>query len=65
LPIVQLITGVSPSALDHAIIPRPMKMRLYLLSHDGGTLAIEVDDLRAGLHLNLYSALVKRIRFGT
>ena len=64
-PVVQLITGRFPSSLDHTINPRPFKMRLYLLSHKGETLAIEVDDLRGGRHLKVYTALIKHIRFGT
>ena len=64
-PVVQLITGRFPSTLDHTINPRPFKMRLYLLSHKGETLAIEVVDLRGGRHLKVYSALIKQIRFGT
>ena len=64
-PVVQLITGRFLSSLDHTINPRPFKMRLYLLSHKGETLAIEVDDLRGGRHLKVYTALIKHIRFGT
>jgi hypothetical protein len=63
LPVVQLISGVSPSHLDHGIGPRPMKMRLYLLNFNRGALAIELVDLHGGNHLRLYSSLVKHVTF--
>jgi hypothetical protein len=57
-----LIHGVPPSSFDHGMFPG-LTMRLYLLEHAGGTLAIEVDDVSGGMHLDAYSAIVNRIRF--
>jgi hypothetical protein len=60
-----LFSGVPPSSLDHGVIIG-MTMRLYLLSHHGQVLAVEVDDLdRAPGKLADYSAVVERLRFGT
>lgn len=63
MPIVQLIRGVGRSHLAHGIIPRPMKMRLYLLEYQHLTLAIEIVDLENGRRLATYSAAVRRIKF--
>ena len=41
-----------------------LTMRLSLLAHDGGSLAIEVDDLHQGQNLADYSELVRRFDFG-
>ena len=66
--LVCLIVGVPPSGLEHGVGPG-LAMRLYLLAnHDpivGGTVAIEIDDVSGGGHLNKYSAVVKNFRFGT
>jgi hypothetical protein len=60
---VPLILGVAPSSLDHAIVDG-LTMRLYLLEHDGGSLAIEVDDLHEGRNLTAYSKLIRGFAFG-
>lgn len=66
--LVCLIVGVSPSGLEHGL-GQGLTMRLYLLAqHDplfGGTLAIEIDDVSGGGHLDSYSAVVKNFRFAT
>jgi hypothetical protein len=60
---VPLILGIPPSSLDHAIVDG-LTMRLYLLAYDGGSLAIEVDDLHRGRNLTGYSELIERFTFG-
>jgi hypothetical protein len=60
---VPLILGVPPSSLDHAIVDG-LTMRLYLLAHDGGSLAIEVDDVHKGQNLTDYSELIRHFHFG-
>jgi hypothetical protein len=66
--LVCLIVGVPPSGLEHGVGPG-LAMRLYLLAnHDpivGGTVAIEIDDVSGGGHLDKYSAVVKKFRFAT
>lgn len=63
VPTVQLITGISPSHLAHGMGPH-LTIRLYLLSYQAGTLAVEIDDVHTGHpHLNSYSALIKHIHF--
>lgn len=62
-PAVPLILGVPPSSLDHAIVSG-LTMRLYLLAHNGGTLAIEVDDVKNGRNLAEYSELIRHFDFG-
>ncbi len=62
---VAVMMGVTPSGLDHGVIPG-LRMRLYLLSYGSGALAIEVDDVRGGgTHLPEYSAVVRRFRFAS
>ncbi len=62
---VAVIMGLSPSGLDHGLIPG-LRWRLYLLGYGGGSLAIEVDDVAGGgRHLAEYTALVKTLRFGS
>jgi len=62
-PIIPLFLGRAPSELEHAMIPG-LTMRLYLLEFGDGTLAIEVDDVAGGTHLDEYSELVANLRFG-
>jgi hypothetical protein len=61
-----LIIGVTPSGLEHGVGPG-VAMRLYLLTHHdpilGGTLAIEIDDISGGRHLDAYSSVVNGFRF--
>ena len=61
-PYFPVLFGLSPSGLDHGLIPG-LTWRLYLLAYRGGTLAIEVNDLARGNHLAEYTALVKSLRF--
>jgi len=60
---VPLILGVPPSSLDHAMVDG-LTMRLYLLAHDDGSLAIEVDDVHHGQNLTDYSELIRHFHFG-
>jgi hypothetical protein len=66
--LVCLIVGAPPSGLEHGV-GQGLTMRLYLLAqHDPlfpGTLAIEIDDVSGGGHLEDYSAVVKNFRFAT
>ncbi len=59
---VPLILGVHPSSLDHAMVDG-LTMRLYLLAYDGGSLAIEVDDVHQGRNLEDYSELIRDFTF--
>jgi hypothetical protein len=59
-----ILIGLSPSSLDHGLIPG-LTWRLYLLAFRDGTLAIEVNDLAHGKHLAEYTTLVKRLRFAS
>ena len=61
-PYFPVLFGLSPSGLDHGLIPG-LTWRLYLLAFKNGTLAIEVNDLAHGKHLAEYTALVKHLRF--
>jgi hypothetical protein len=61
--VMPLIRGVPPSDLDHPIGPGVV-VRLYLLDRSGSTLAIELDDLSGGTHLDGYSAVVDELHFG-
>jgi len=63
-PYFPLLYGLSPSGLDHGMIPG-LTWRLYLLSFRSGTLAIEVNDLAHGAHLAEYAAIVKQLRFAS
>jgi hypothetical protein len=60
---IPIIIGVTPTGLDHGLIPH-LALRLYLLMYKRGTLCIEVDDLTNGRHLERYDRLVRRMRFG-
>jgi hypothetical protein len=62
-PVVQLITGLPPSGLDHNLIPR-LVIRLFLLRSGANTLAIEVDGLHNGRNLAAYTRVVKHMKFG-
>jgi len=61
-PYFPILYGLSPSSLDHGVIPG-LTWRLYLLGYRRGTLAIEVNDLAHGSHLAEYTALVKKLKF--
>lgn len=62
-PAVPLIVGEAGSSLDHAVI-EGLTIRLYLLASQGGSLAIEVDDVHRGRHLREFSALIENFKFG-
>jgi hypothetical protein len=68
-PVVQLIAGAPPSEFEHPII-EGLTMRVYLLDLDyelrrlESTLAIEVDDVSGGAHLDGYSKIVETFSFG-
>ena len=61
----QAITGLEPSPdeMNHSLVLRPGVMRLYLLRYNGGTLAVEIDEVQGGSELDAYSALVKTFGF--
>jgi hypothetical protein len=61
--VVPLIIGAGRASLWHVMIP-VVATRLYLLERLGGTLAIEVNDVSGGDHLDRYSAIVEAIDFG-
>jgi serine/threonine-protein kinase len=65
LPAQQAITGLAPSPdeMNHSLLPQPMVMRLYLLRYNGGTLAIEIDEVRGDSKLPAYSKVVESFRF--
>jgi hypothetical protein len=64
-PVAQVLWGLppSPKGLAHGMIPHPMVMRLYLLAYHGGTLGIEVDEVRGSSKLPAYGAVVSSFRF--
>jgi hypothetical protein len=64
-PAQQVLTGLPPSPgdLNHAMFPRPMAMRLYLLHYRQGTLGIEIDDM-TGKRMAAYIKVVDSFRFG-
>ena len=53
----------APGGFAHGIGAGPGVMRLYLLGYGGGTLAIEVDDVRGDSRLESYSKVVQTFRF--
>jgi hypothetical protein len=62
---VPLIRGVGPSSgLDNPICGPGCTTRVYLLDGPGTTLAIELGDNSAGMHLDAYSAIVDELHFG-
>lgn len=64
-PAQQAITGLppSPDEMNHSLVPGSAVMRLYLLGYKGGTLGIEIDEVRGNSKLDEYSAVVKTFRF--
>jgi hypothetical protein len=66
LPAQQAITGLppSPDRMNHSLVAHTMVMRLYLLHYKGGTLAIEIDDVRGDSRLAGYDKVVRSFRFG-
>lgn len=61
-PVVPVLTGISPSEFEHALIG-DFTIRLYLLATGTSTLAIEVDDLPGGTGLTDYAAIVNQFVF--
>lgn len=61
-PYFPIITGVGRTGLDHGVIPH-MVMRLYLLQQSGSILAVELDDISGGSHLDRLSQIVHGISF--
>ena len=61
-PFVPVIIGTGPSQLEHALTGT-VAMRLYLLDHAGGVLAVEIDDVSGGPHLDAYSQMVSTFQF--
>jgi hypothetical protein len=66
-PAQQAIAGLAPTVdeMNHSLIPQPFIMRLYLLRYAGGTLGIEVDEVRGSAKLAEYDKVVRRFRFRT
>jgi hypothetical protein len=58
-----LFSGVSPSSLDHGVVP-DMTMRLYMLDYNGGVLMIEISDIdSAPGDLAGLSAVAEQLQF--
>lgn len=66
-----LIVGVGPASLEHGMI-KGLSLRVYLLTwstsaqgqNTTSTIAIEIDDLQGGSHLDAYSQLTSTFKFG-
>lgn len=66
-----LIVGVGPASLEHGLI-KALSLRVYLLTWSTSaqgqkttsTIAIEIDDLDGGAHLNAYSQVSSTFKFG-
>ncbi len=57
--------GLSPSSLEHAVMPG-MSMRMIMLSSAGNVLLVEIDDLdKAPAGLAELTAVARHLRFGT
>jgi hypothetical protein len=61
-PTVPLIVGLTNTDLDHPI-DAGSSIRVYLLGLNGGTLAIEVQDVTGGSHFTEYGAIVQTFQF--
>jgi hypothetical protein len=59
---VPLLMAKPDWGLAHPIVPG-LAMRLYLLKSEGGVLAIEVDDVTGGGHLDDYDSVVHSMQF--
>jgi hypothetical protein len=58
-------TGVTPSSLDHAVIPG-MTMRMIMLNSAGKVLLVEVDDIdNAPIGLSALTSVSRHMRFGS
>lgn len=64
-----LMVGLGPASLEHGLI-KPLSLRMYLLTwlapgqSTSRTVAIEIDDLQGGSHLNAYSQVSSTFKFG-
>jgi hypothetical protein len=57
--------GLSPSSLNHAVIPG-MTMRMIMLSSAGNVLLVEIDDIdKAPVGLPALTAVARQMRFGS
>ena len=65
MPAQQILSGLppAPSDLIDGLIPRPMVMRLYLLHYHGGTIGIDIIDLKDDERLEQYTDVVKTFKF--
>jgi hypothetical protein len=65
-PTTQVLTALRPAPNGFAIsmLPRPMVLRLYLLSYRHGTLGIVISEVSGGTKLDACSAIVKTFQFG-
>jgi hypothetical protein len=61
-PVVPLIVGLINTDLDHPIAAG-WSIRAYLLGLNGGTLAIEVQDVTGGSHFAQYAAVIQTFQF--
>ncbi len=59
---VPVIIGTGTSQFEHALAGVGA-MRLYVLDRAGGVLAIEIDDVSGGSHLDAYSQMVSTFQF--
>jgi hypothetical protein len=65
-----LMVGVGPASLEHGLI-KPLSLRIYLLTWSAPgqsttrTIAIEIDDLHGGGHLDAYSRVSSTFKFGS
>ena len=66
VPAQQILASADPSldGLEHGLLPQPFVMRLYLLHYKGGTLGIEIQDLRGDSRLAAYDRVVHSFKFG-
>jgi hypothetical protein len=64
-PYQQIFTGLPPSPGETAFgISPPTLMRLYLLHYKGGTLGIDIQDLRDDARIEAYDKVVRTFKFG-
>ena len=67
-----LVVGVGPASLEHGLI-KALSLRVYLLTWSSSTqgqkttstIAIEIDDLHGGGHLDAYSQVSSTFKFGS
>lgn len=64
VPTVTFMGGVRPSDFGTGV-QRGMAIRLYLLAHGDGTIAVEIDVVGDGSNLDTYAPIVESFQFGT